>query len=319
LIFLVVFIENSILFFNHTFNSGRKMDNLPNPNSPKSIISIIVLVVIFSLILQSYVKVETGHVGVVSRFGAVQPVPLAEGLHFKRPFMDRVEQIDVRLDSANANAISASKDLQTVKTQVSVQYSLIGALAPLAYQKIGTRERISATLVEPAIQESVKAVAAQYTAEQLITKRSEVKLAIQLAIENFIDVTLKNKGVDNALVIANVAITDFDFSPEFNRAIELKVKAVQEALQAENEKTRRVTQAEAGASEKTLAAEASAYAIEVSSKARADAIVREAKALKDNPQLIQLRIAEKWNGVLPKFTGGGAMPFLNIDKMADSK
>jgi regulator of protease activity HflC (stomatin/prohibitin superfamily) len=295
------------------------MNNLPNPNSPKSIISVIVLVVVVSLFLQSYVIIDSGNIGVVRTLGAVQPDALEEGLHFKKPFMDKIEQMDIRLNSANANAISASKDLQTVKTQVTVQYSLTGAVAPLTYQKIGTREKISATLVEPAIQESVKAVAAQYTAEQLITKRAEVKLAIQQAIETFIDVTLKDKGVDNALVIANVAITDFDFSPEFNRAIELKVKAEQEALQAKNEKTRRVTQAEAGAAEKKLAAEADAYEIEVASKARAEAIARESKALKDNPELIQLRIAEKWNGELPKFTGNNAMPFLNIDKMANSK
>ncbi|MEC8821972.1 MAG: hypothetical protein VYA08_13845, partial [Pseudomonadota bacterium] len=111
------------------------------------------------------------------------------------------------------------------------------------------------------------------------------------------------------------AITDFDFSAEFNRAIEEKVRAEQEALKAKNENLKRVTQAEAAAAEKTLAADAMAYEIEVQSKARADAIEREAKALKDNPQLIQLRIAEKWNGVLPRFTGSEAIPLLSIEGM----
>ena len=112
--------------------------------------------------------------------------------------------------------------------------------------------------------------------------------------------------------IANVAITDFDFSAEFNRAIEEKVRAEQEALKAINEKLRRVTQAEAAAAERTLAADAEAYQIEVASKARADAIRREAEALKDNPALIQLRIAEKWNGQLPQVSGGGAIPLLDL-------
>ena len=167
--------------------------------------------------------------------------------------------------------------------------------------------------MNPPIQESVKAITAQYTAEQLVTQRAEVKLQIQEAINNFIDITLKEKGVNNSLRIANVAITDFDFSDEFNRAIELKVKAEQEALQALNEKTRRVTQAEAAAAEKELAADATAYEIEAASKARADAIEREARALKNNPQLIQLRIAEKWDGKLPKFSGADGVPLINLD------
>jgi len=136
---------------------------------------------------------------------------------------------------------------------------------------------------------------------------------IQQAISEFIDETLAQKEVLGALTLANVAITDFDFSAEFNRAIEDKVRAEQEALQAKNEKLRRVTQAEAAAAERTLAADAEAYQIEVASVARAEAIRREAEALKDNPALIQLRIAEKWNGQLPQVSGGNAVPLLNLD------
>jgi regulator of protease activity HflC (stomatin/prohibitin superfamily) len=272
-----------------------------------------IIIVLFFMISSAFVIVESGHVGVIRTLGAVQLEPLPEGFHFRKPFIDKVEQIDVRLTKANAKARAASKDLQTVSTQVTVQYSLVGEIAPLTFQKIGTRDIVSATLIEPAIQESVKAITAQYTAEQLVTKRAEVKLQIQEAINNFINITLEEKGVTNSLRIANVAITDFDFSDEFNKAIELKVRAEQEALQAKNEKTRRVTQAEAGAAERKLAADAEAYEIEVGSKARADAISREAKALKNNPELIQLRIAEKWDGVLPRFSGAEGVPLINLD------
>ena len=184
---------------------------------------------------------------------------------------------------------------------------------PLTYQKIGTRRMVEGTLIDPAIQESVKAITAQYTAEELVTRRAEVKTKIQDAIEEFVDATLAQKGVVGAVSLANVAITDFDFSDEFNRAIEEKVKAEQEALKAKNEKLRRVTQAEAAAAERTLAADAEAYQIEVASVARAEAIRREAEALRDNPSLIQLRIAEKWDGQLPQVNGGSAIPLLNID------
>ncbi len=274
----------------------------------------IIFILLFFLVTGVFVIVESGHVGVVRTLGAVQPEALAEGFHMKKPFMDKVEQIDIRLTAASAKAVSASKDLQTVQTQVTLQYSITGELAPLIYQKIGKRSTVSLTLIEPAIQESVKAITAKYTAEELVTKRAEVKVEIQEAINTFISITLRDKEISpNALRIANVAITDFDFSEEFNKAIELKVKAEQEALQALNEKIRRVTQAEAAAEEQKLAASAQAFEIEVASKARAAAIEREANALKNNPQIIQLRIAEKWDGTLPRFSGGDMVPLLNMD------
>jgi len=289
------------------------MKKVSNPLSGFSFKYPIIIVFIFFLVSSAFVIVESGHVGVIRRLGAVQPVALSEGLHFKRPFIDKIEQMDIRLTKATAKSQAASKDLQKVSTQVTLQYSLVGAVAPLTYQKIGDRDILASTLIEPAIQESVKAITAQYNAEQLVTQRAEVKLQIQQAINNFIDITLKEKGVVNSLRIANVAITDFDFSDEFNKAIELKVRAEQEALQAINEKTKRVTQAEAAAAEKKLAADATAYEIEAASRARADAIEREAKALKNNPRLIQLRIAEKWDGALPKFSGAGGVPLINLD------
>jgi len=280
--------------------------------SGKWIVVALVLFFGFIVINDTYVIVNSGHVGVVRMLGAVQPTPLPEGFHLKKPFLDRVEEMDIRLTKEESQAGAASKDLQNVSTKVTVQYSLTGAVAPKTYQKIGVRRTVAATLINPAILESVKAVTAKYTAEELVTRRAEVKLQTQEAIDKFIQITLKQKGAEGALTIANVAITDFDFSTEFNRAIEEKVKAEQDALKAVNEKLRRVTQAEAAAAERTLAADARAYEIEVSSKARADAIRREAQALKNNPELIQLRMAEKWDGVLPRVTGEGMIPLINL-------
>ena len=280
---------------------------------------IFVLAAIVVIAMQCFVIVESGHVGVVRTLGAVQAISLPEGFHLKKPFLDKIEQMDIRLTKAENAAGAASKDLQTVSTKVTVQFSLDGDVAPLTFQKIGTRGVVGSTLINPAIMESVKSVTAQFTAEELVTKRAAVKIAIQNAIEEFVDVTLKQKGVEGSVQIANVAITDFDFSIEFNKAIEQKVKAEQDALKAENDKIRRVTQAEAAAAEKTLAADATAYEIEIQSKARAEAIRREAEALKNNPELIQLRIAEKWNGELPRVSGESAIPIINIDALQSKK
>ena len=279
----------------------------------------IILLAVMILLSGMAVVVEAGHVGVLRTLGAVRSEPLKEGFHFKRPFLDQVEQVDIRLAASHASATAASRDLQTVTTQVTTQYSMNGELAPLTYQRVGNLGKVSAALVEPAIQECVKAVTAKFTAEELVTKRELVKQQIQQALVSYINTTLREKGLENALIVANVAITDFNFSQEFNRAIELKVQAEQQALQAKNEKLKRTTQAEAAASERTLSADAEAYSTEVQSKARADAIKRESEALKQSPELIRLRAVEKWDGVLPRITSSGVVPFLNLDAEAEQK
>ena len=282
----------------------------------QTIIGGVIALVVVVLLWSSFVIVGAGHVGVVRTLGAVQPLALEEGFHMKVPFIDDVDELDVRLRKAEEDATAASKDLQIVSTQVAVQYSLTGAVMPMTYQRIGPRaEVVEANVIKPAVMESVKAITAQFTADELVTRRAAVKEQIQEAIAANIDVTLDQKGASGAVTLANVAITDFAFSDEFNKSIEEKVRAEQEALKAENEKLRRVTQAEAAAAERTLAADAEAYQIEVASKAKAEAIRREAEALRDNPDLIQLRLAEKWDGRLPQFSGGDAIPLLNVDAL----
>jgi regulator of protease activity HflC (stomatin/prohibitin superfamily) len=268
--------------------------------------------ILIGIAYQAFVVVDAGYVGVVKRLGAVKPKELSEGFHIITPFIDSVEKFDIRLSKVTSDATASSKDLQIVNTSIAVQYSMTPELMPLTLQKVGTRAVVERTLIDPSILESVKAITALYTAEELITKRDEVKTMIQQKISSFLNESTVEKNLAGLLIIANVAITDFDFSTEFNRAIEEKVRAEQEALKATNEKDRRVTQAEAQAEEQRLIADALAYEIEVESVARAEAIKREAEALADNPQLIQLRLAEKWDGQLPRFTGE-TVPFISID------
>lgn len=282
-----------------------------NLTKTQAIIALSIFILI-GIAYQAFVIVDAGYVGVVKRLGAVKPKELSEGFHIITPFIDSVEKFDIRLSKVTSDATASSKDLQVVNTSIAVQYSMTPELMPLTLQNVGTRAVVERTLIDPSILESVKAITALYTAEELITKRDEVKTMIQQKISSFLNESTEEKNLSGLLIIANVAITDFDFSSEFNRAIEEKVRAEQEALKATNEKDRRVTQAEAQAEEQRLIADALAYEIEVESVARAEAIKREAEALADNPQLIQLRLAEKWDGQLPKFTGE-TVPFISID------
>ncbi len=294
----------------HSFSGSVDPGPLIAKIAPLLILAILVLVVAAGVV----VTVDAGTVGVVKRFGAVQDQALPEGLHFKLPFAEEVVPMDTRLTASEAKASAASRDLQTVTTDVTTTYALDGTIAPLTFQRVGVPAKVATTIVAPAIQESVKAVTAKFTAEELVTQREKVKQQIQQAIASFIDTTLNEKGLRGALHIANVAITDFKFSDEFNKAIEAKVQAEQEALKAKNEKLRRVTQAEAAASEVKLAAEAQAFTIEAESKARADAITREAEALTGRPEVLRLRSIERWDGVLPKITTAeGILQMLPLD------
>jgi len=275
--------------------------------------------------------VTAGHVGIVLSFGQVQPTALTSGFHWKTPFVDTVREVDVRIGSVSYSSIAFSKDLQTINTQASLQYSIDPVLMPEAYKTIGDRQLIETTIIEKAIAESLKAVTSNFTAEELIVKRQAVKVEIRKSLEDYINVSTTKDGLGGLIEIANLAITDFQFSTEFNRSIENKVKAEQEALQAKNEKDKLVTEAEASARQKEIAADARAYEIEKMAKAeafkqktisvaRAQAIKAEAAALKANQDLIKLRAIERWNGELPKYSvGGNSMPLLNLGDILDDE
>lgn len=294
------------------------------PTLLPKILPIVIIGIIVLIILRScFVIIDPGYVGVKAFLGNVSDKALPAGFHFVVPFADKVEQIDIRQQKETAKATAASADLQTVSTQIDVQYSLVGDIVPKVFQRVGRREVFAKTIIDPAIQECLKAVTARYTAEQLVTQRSQVKVDVEKILIEFIQKSLTQKELTNCVDIHNLAITDFKFSPEFDRAIEDKVRAEQEALKAKREKEKLITEAEGQKEKARLEAEARAISIEAEadaralaitaeSKARAEAIRLEAEALKNNPELIQLRTIEQWNGQLPRVNGSEVVPFLNI-------
>lgn len=243
-----------------------------------------VLILIFS----TMVVVEAGKVGVITRFGAVQRV-INPGLQMKTPFMEEVKVVDTRVQKDQVDAEAASRDLQTVKASVALNYRLEPTMVGQLYQAVGLeyKERV----IDPAIQESVKASTARFTAEELITKRELVREDVKTH--------LKNKLEYRGIVVDEFNITNFDFSPSFNAAIEAKVTAQQNALAAQNKLEQIKFEAQ--------------QAVE-SAKGKSEAIRIEAAALRDNPQIAQLRAIEKWDGKTPIYMGSGPVPFLNLNQ-----
>lgn len=251
----------------------------------------ILAVIILVLFVHPWAIVDPGHKGVLVRLGAIQPGVLDEGIHPRIPFMDTVVLVDVRIDKKESDASAASKDLQIVKATIATNFHLDPAAVDQVYQKIGLS--YGPRLIDPAVQEVVKAVSAKYTAEELISKRPEVKEQIKESL--IARLTSFN------IIVDDISITNFDFSKSFNDAIEAKQVADQQVQKAQRDLQR----------------------IEVEAKQKIAQATAEAEALRLQRQVLSAdllrlreieneRVAiEKWNGKLPDVTGG-TIPFINV-------
>lgn len=269
-----------------------KVVRQPNPNMiSKGVTGLVIVIVIAVLAFQSFTIVQAGHRGVILQLGAVQPKVFEEGLHFKMPFIQTVVPIEVRVQKAESNQVSASRDLQTVTTTLAVNYHLDGTTINNLYKNVGMEYR--ARIVDPAIGESLKAVTAQYTAEDLISKRSEVSSKVKEALAA--KLSLYN------MILDDINITEFKFSEEFDRAIEQKQIAEQQALKSKLDLERIKIEKE----QEITRAEAQAEALRLQKQE----VTKELVELRQIEA--QLKAIEKWDGKLPNVTGG-ATPFINV-------
>lgn len=253
-----------------------------------------VIVLAVSLAGGFFVQVNAGFVGVVTRFGAVTGVVFEQGLHVKTP-IDDVTIMDVRVQKDEVRAAAASRDLQDVTTIIALNFHLDPAKASGVFQQVGLsfKERV----VDPAIQESVKATTAAFTAEELITQREKAReQARQL---------LAQKLERFNILVDELNIVDFKFSADFEKAIEAKQVAAQRVKEAEN----KLKQVEVEAQQQVVQAEASAKA----TVTRAEAEARANRLLTDSlsDRILQLESIKKWDGKLPQVTGG-ATPFVSV-------
>jgi regulator of protease activity HflC (stomatin/prohibitin superfamily) len=214
-----------ILIVGITWRTRTVTQGEPSPRLVGNLGSIIGIVIILaSLIFASFTTIPAGHRGVVIRFSAVTGRVLNEGLQTKMPFLDSVVKMSVQTQKYEADAASASRDLQDVSTTIALNWHLDPSMADEVYREIGL-EYIS-RIAAPAIQETVKQVTAKFNAEDLILKREEVKAAIT---EN-LAIRLMERGI----ITEAVSITEFQFSATFIAAIEAKVAAEQAVFEALN-------------------------------------------------------------------------------------
>lgn len=245
----------------------------------------------FMILMFSFFIVPAGSVGVVTRFGAVNRV-VYPGLGMKIPLVEWVVQMDVRTQKDEVDTSAASKDLQVVTSTIAVNYHLDGKYAVDVYQNIG--RRYTDIVIAPAIQNVFKATTAKFTAEQLITNREAVRIQAEAELAKQLE--------PYHVIVENFNIVNFDFSPEFNAAIEAKQVAQQ---QVETSK-QRLAQAEVDA--QTVLAQAKG-------QADAQAMLNSSGAL--TPEYLRYLALTKWNGILPTVTSG-AIPFIDVSDVTTS-
>jgi len=293
--FEVGFMPGETIEFEHikrrTEEGGRAVLNI----FKLILFAFIVLFLIFSTIK----IVDVGSVGVKTQFGEVVGI-LHPGLHIVIPIMNDVRSLSTQIEKYEAKASSASKDLQDVQTQLAVNYrlSLNDSDIEDIYERFkGNHE---SRIIQPLVQEVVKSKTAQYTAEELITKR--------VAVKDNITEDLKTKLEAYGIEVAEVSITDFTFSEEFDKAIEAKVVAEQE-LQKEKidlqtkqvEVQRTIAEKNASAVALVIEATAKANATIIQAEAEAKAIEKITGAISD--PYIRYYYINQWDGVLPKVLG----------------
>ena len=260
-------------------------------------LGIIAFIALFGIItlFSSFKTIPTGYVGVKTRFGKVQDSMLVEGINFKVPYIEQIINIDCRTQKCEYTMEASSKDLQKISNiKIAVNYNVDAGKANALYQKVGTD--FKSIVIEPAILESVKQGMSQYTAEELITKRSEVSVVI-------IDL-LTQKLADKGILVTALNITDLSFSDEFDAAIEKKQITEQQTQQAKYE----LEKAKIENEKKIANAKAEAEVMRQQNAEITD------KTLKLKELEIQEKLVEKWNGTLPTYSLGNSTPLFTIGK-----
>ena len=263
-------------------------------------IGIVVLIIIGVVVASAVQIVDAGHRGVLLHWNAVDLTiaPLSEGLHFVTPFADSVVQMEIRTLKFVKATSAASKDLQTVSTEITVNYHPAPNSIHHLYQTVGLD--YENRVITPTVEEVVKQVTANYNAEELITKRPQVKADIEADISSRLQ--------EFNIVTEIVSITDFQFSALFARAIESKVEAEQKAFKAENDLKRIEVEARQHAAQ--AEGIAAANIAEANGEAQAIQIINE--ALSTNPQYLEWLKTQQWDGKLPLVVGKGGTPFIAI-------
>ncbi|MBR1739654.1 MAG: prohibitin family protein [Ruminococcus sp.] len=262
------------------------------------VVAVVILVAIVAFNCMTIVP--AGCTGVVTTFGKVEETGLGEGLHFKIPFAQHIEIVSNKIQVYEAEADAVSKDLQSVNSTIAVNYRIRNESSADIYKNIG--QDYQSVVLMPNVQESMKSVCAKYTAEQLITNRAQVGDEIKAELEA--------RVYEYGIQIEKFNMVNFEFSEEFNKAIEEKQVAEQNLIKTRTEQEQAKLIAQTDADKKIIAADAEAASIKTRAEAQAEANRVLTESLTD--ELLRYEMIEKWDGQLPKVSSD-ANPLISFD------
>ena len=302
----------------------------------KIFIAFVAVILLIAAGTGSFYTVDAGEKAVVLTFGEISSTADA-GLHFKLPFIQTVKKFNVRVQKAtfgrgegalaNQPVLSAySYDQQIIESyRLSITWSYDADKIDQVYKYFGTgvSDNIFHTVISPVVQQSTKTILGQYTAVTIVQDRAKLDHSIAQVMEQ----QLKEYPVK----ILSIQLEDVNFSKNYESIIEQTAQKKQEVETARNElqkvqieSQKQVAQAEAENKAIKLQADAEAYRITVQAKAEADAIRLKGDALRSNRELVDLTIAEKWDGSVPQTVvasgnGSSVVPLLNIGKSGSAR
>jgi prohibitin 2 len=297
------------------FKDGHNNPYIPDfieRNPGRAVVYLFVGLILLMTVADCMHSVPAGHRGVIVTLGKVTEVCLDEGLQFKLPYIQTIIDMKVMLEKEEVQESAASSDLQEITTTLTVHFNIEPSSAWRVYQTM--RQDYHDLLLRPVIQEDLKAATAKFTAENLISSRA---ILVQKLTEE-----LRTSLAPYGINVQTVNFVDFQFSAAFSNAIEAKVTAEQEALQAKNilvriqyEAQQKVIQAEADKNATIIAAEADARRVEIAALAEAFKVTTEARATAEailmitdqmTPEYARYLWLIQWDGVLPSTLLGSA-------------
>ena len=304
--------------FSNSYDDGdsfrRSFSGVGTRNTLLVILLIVIIIGGGAVYTMGTVQIPEGYRGVLLTWGRVEgDTPLDPGLRLIIPFIQSVELMRIQVQKAESTESSATKDLQEVSTTVAVNFKLRESRVADIYREIG--QDFVSTVLKPNIEESLKAATAEFTAEELITKRP--------AIKSRFDGILAEKLDTFYIDVVAVSLTDFQFSPTFTAAIEAKVVAEQQALEAKN----KLEQIRYEAQQQVIQAEAEKNATIARSEGAAKARIIEANATAKSITVITQQMTNEyaqylwltqWDGKLPLVVGEGEGIIIDLSSLSET-
>lgn len=233
--------------------------------------------------------IDTGHRGVEVNYGEVVGEPMTEGFYWYNPFSTDIVEMDTRTTAMEYTSIAYTRDMQQATFKSTLNYNLDPATVTATFREVGMDWETK--LVPQVVQNALKDTVGKWDAEALVANREKARAEVFAKV--------KEELAKKRVVLTSLDITNIDYSDAFEAAIEAKVVATQNALAEAN----RTKQIEEKARQTVTSAEAEAESMRI-----------RANALERNPKLVDYEAVQKWDGHLPQYMMGGAIPMLNMGK-----